>query len=75
MSHLGPVQLSIHGSAHHSLPLPHGILHVGLAAAATVAHHLAVGHRPHAVLVDVLRVTWLHADIHAHPVTVETGAR
>ncbi|TNN89156.1 hypothetical protein EYF80_000444 [Liparis tanakae] len=65
--------LSIHGSGHHALPLPHGRLHVGRGA--TVVHHLAIGQCPHALLVGMLLVTCLQAAIHAHPVTVETGAR
>lgn len=73
VTHLGTIQLSIHGSTHHSLPLPHGSLHVGLGA--TIVHHLAIGQCPHALLVGMLLVTCLQAAIHAHPVTVETGTR
>ncbi|KAF3839364.1 hypothetical protein F7725_018081 [Dissostichus mawsoni] len=65
----GPAMCCIH----HALPLPHGRLHVGLGAA--VVHHLAVGHRPHALLGGMLLVTCLQAAIHAHPVTVDTSAR
>lgn len=73
VTHLCPVQLSIHGRAHHALPLPQCGLHVGLGSA--VMHHLTTGHRPHALLVGMLLVTRLQTTVHAHPVPVEAGPR